>query len=74
MPPLTDSGLEASIDKLEVLNAADKERVAKETALNELQSFVFDLNDKLYQVGKGLVYCGGRKTLKPSIFWPQIVC
>jgi len=47
--PLTGSGLEASMAKLEVLNAADRERVARETALNELQSFVFDLNDKLYQ-------------------------
>jgi len=47
--PLTASGLEASLAKLEVLNAADRERVARETALNELQSFVFDLNDKLYQ-------------------------
>merc|ERR1712192_215686 len=28
---------------------ADKERVEKETALNELQSFNFDLGDKIYQ-------------------------
>ena len=40
----------ASRDKLDVLDKADKDRVARETALNELQSFTFDLNDKLEQV------------------------
>jgi hypothetical protein len=36
--------------KLELLEEADRERVARESALNELQAFVFDLQDKIYQV------------------------
>ena len=38
------------VKKLDVLDQADRERVARETALNELQGFVFDLQDKIYQV------------------------
>jgi len=41
--------MKISRDKLEVLDKADRDRVAQETALNELQSFVYDLQDKLYQ-------------------------
>ena len=43
--------MEASAAKLELLNKADRDRVARETALNELQSFVYDLQEKLYEVG-----------------------
>merc|ERR1712083_42258 len=40
---------EASKTKLEQLDQLDKDRAEHETALNELQSFVFDVQDKLYQ-------------------------
>ena len=39
----------ASKAKLIELELADKDRTAKETALNELQSFSFDLGDKMYE-------------------------
>ena len=51
MPVLSVEGMEASAAKLELLNKADRDRVARETALNELQSFVYDLQEKLYEVG-----------------------
>jgi hypoxia up-regulated 1 len=35
--------------KLAALNQADLDRIARETALNELQSLSFDLQDKMYQ-------------------------
>merc|ERR1711874_847984 len=40
---------DVSKTKLEQLDQADKDRAEHETALNELQSFVFDAQDKLYQ-------------------------
>merc|ERR1719244_1501376 len=40
---------ESSKSKLAALNQADLDRVARETALNELQSLTFDLQDKMYQ-------------------------
>jgi len=40
---------EASKSKLAALNAADAERVAREGALNELQSLSFDLQEKMYE-------------------------
>jgi len=49
LPPLDGDTFEASKAKLASLDKADKERVQKETALNELQSFNFDLGDKIYQ-------------------------
>jgi len=49
LPEWTAEVMAASRDKLDVLDKADKDRVARETALNELQSFTFDLNDKLEQ-------------------------
>jgi len=49
LPLLDGDTFEASRAKLAALDKADKERVEKETALNELQSFNFDLGDKLYQ-------------------------
>merc|ERR1719219_2979639 len=49
LPLLDGDTFEASRAKLAALDKADKERVEKETALNELQSFNFDLGDKIYQ-------------------------
>jgi len=49
LPLLDGDTFEASKAKLAALDKADKERVEKETALNELQSFNFDLGDKIYQ-------------------------
>merc|ERR1711972_334325 len=49
LPLLDGYTFEASRAKLAALDKADKERVEKETALNELQSFNFDLGDKIYQ-------------------------
>merc|ERR1719397_1497413 len=49
LPLLDGDTFEASTAKLAALDKADKERVEKETALNELQSFNFDLGDKIYQ-------------------------
>merc|ERR1719430_3116814 len=49
LPLLDGDTFEASRGKLAALDKADKERVEKETALNELQSFNFDLGDKIYQ-------------------------
>lgn len=49
LSPLNAELLEASKAKLEVLDKADRDRVARETALNELQGFTFDLQDKIYQ-------------------------
>merc|ERR1719180_38200 len=46
LPLLDGDTFEASRAKLAALDKADKERVEKETALNELQSFNFDLGDK----------------------------
>jgi len=47
--PLDGESFEASKGVLAALDKADKDRNAKETALNELQSFNFDLGDKMYQ-------------------------
>jgi hypothetical protein len=47
---LSGDSFEEAVKKLDVLDQADKERVARESALNELQAFVFDLQDKIYQV------------------------
>lgn len=47
--PLEGELFEASKTKLEQLDQLDKDRAEHETALNELQSFVFDVQDKLYQ-------------------------
>jgi len=47
--PLEGELLDASRTKLEQLDQIDKDRAEHETALNELQSFVFDVQDKLYQ-------------------------
>ena len=47
---LAGATFEEALKKLDVLDQADRERVARETALNELQGFVFDLQDKIYQV------------------------
>merc|ERR1712110_1303474 len=49
LPLLDGDTFEASKAKLAALDKADKEIVEKETALNELQSFNFDLGDKIYQ-------------------------
>merc|ERR1712061_722223 len=49
LPLLDGDTFEASRAKLAALDKADKERVEKGTALNELQSFNFDLGDKIYQ-------------------------
>merc|ERR1712181_131189 len=49
LPLLDGDTFEASRAKLAALDKADKERVEKETALNELQSFNFNLGDKIYQ-------------------------
>jgi len=49
LQPLDGETFEASRLVLEALDKADKDRNAKETALNELQSFSFDLGDKMYQ-------------------------
>merc|ERR1711936_712565 len=49
LPLLDGDTFEASRANLAALDKADKERVEKETALNELQSFNFDLGDKIYQ-------------------------
>jgi len=49
LPEWTAEVMAASRDKLDILDKADQDRVARETALNELQSFTFDLNDKLEQ-------------------------
>merc|ERR1712061_601330 len=49
LPLLDGDTFEASRAKLAALDKADMERVEKETALNELQSFNFDLGDKIYQ-------------------------
>merc|ERR1712079_661398 len=49
LPLLDGDTFEASRAKLAALDKGDKERVEKETALNELQSFNFDLGDKIYQ-------------------------
>merc|ERR1712107_17279 len=49
LPLLDGDTFEASRAKLAALDKADKERVEKETALNELQSFNFDLGDKIHQ-------------------------
>merc|ERR1711934_1110701 len=49
LPLLDGDTFEASKAKLAALDKAYKERVEKETALNELQSFNFDLGDKIYQ-------------------------
>merc|ERR1719219_3124789 len=49
LPLLDGDTFEASRAKLAALDKTDKERVEKETALNELQSFNFDLGDKIYQ-------------------------
>jgi len=46
---LSSEGVEASLKKLAVLDKADSDRVARETALNELQALNFDLMDKIYQ-------------------------
>lgn len=51
MSPLAGETYEEAVRKLEVLEQADRDRVARESALNELQAFVFDLQDKIYQVG-----------------------
>merc|ERR1719309_1353983 len=47
--PLEGELFDASKTKLEQLDQLDKDRAEHETALNELQSFVFDVQDKLYQ-------------------------
>lgn len=49
IPALTSELLEAARSKLDVLDQADRDREARETALNELQSLNFDLMDKIYQ-------------------------
>ena len=51
LPALTSELLEAARAKLDVLDQADRDREARETALNELQALNFDLMDKIYQVG-----------------------
>merc|ERR1712025_974829 len=44
---LDGEGFDSSKAKLAALNQADLDRLAVETALNELQSFSFDLSDKM---------------------------
>merc|ERR1711936_713001 len=44
---LDGEGFDSSKAKLDALNQADLDRLAVETALNELQSFSFDLTDKI---------------------------
>merc|ERR1740137_454966 len=44
---LDGEGFNSSRTKLDALNQADLDRLAIETALNELQSFSYDLSDKL---------------------------
>merc|ERR1719209_2171792 len=46
---LDGATFEASRAKLAALDQADQHRMEKETALNELQSFSFDLGDKMEQ-------------------------
>ena len=62
IPALTSELLEAARSKLDVLNQADRDREARETALNELQSLNFDLMDKIYQV-RIITLFGGYKEL-----------
>ncbi len=50
LPAMTPELLEAARAKLDVLDQADRDREARETALNELQALNFDLMDKIYQV------------------------
>merc|ERR1719422_1111048 len=59
LPLLDGDTFEASKAKLAALDKADKERVEKETALNELQSFNFDLGDKIYQEDHEAASTGG---------------
>jgi len=49
LPLLEGEGLAASVNRLEELNRKDMDRIARETALNELESFTFDLQDKITQ-------------------------
>jgi len=49
LPLLEGDGMEASIARLATLDKADMDRIARETALNELESFTFDLQDKISQ-------------------------
>ena len=42
--------VEESRDKLKALNEHDELKKKRETALNNLESFVIDVRDKLYQV------------------------
>ena len=55
MRSLSGETFDEARKKLELLEEADRERYARESALNELQAFVFDLQDKIYQVRKGLI-------------------
>merc|ERR1712002_1169540 len=48
-PLLEGDGLEASKNRLQALDKLDMDRIARETALNELESFTFDLQDKISQ-------------------------
>jgi len=49
LPPFDETLMTESKTKLEALDKIDRDRIARETALNELQSFNFDLQDKIYQ-------------------------
>jgi len=49
LPQLSVDLMSESRTKLEALDKVDRDRIARETALNELQSFNFDLQDKIYQ-------------------------
>ncbi|XP_044743418.1 hypoxia up-regulated protein 1 [Chrysoperla carnea] len=47
--PLSEEEIKTSRNKIEVLNTVDRERLARETALNNLESFVIDAQNKLDQ-------------------------
>lgn len=49
MPEASDKLIEESKVKLKALNDFDELKKRKETALNNLESFVIDVRDKLYQ-------------------------
>lgn len=48
VPPLNDEQFQVSLKKLESLNEFDEQRKRRESALNALESFVFDAQNKLY--------------------------
>lgn len=48
LPPLNENQIETSKGKIEKLNIVDRNRLARETALNNLESFVIETQNKLF--------------------------